>query len=473
MAIDYRVANDNVPKRGTSEAPATGSFNPAGAALRAKIFTPKSNTDDTVTVSAPSTLMDYTPVWAPAAKSAADSPFGFGLKAGLTAWILSVAGAGWAIYAGAPGIFHLVAALAVMWASIVIGYFMSKRESRAGVELSALSALLAFAGTLYVIAAHFGLLAPPALMAATLAGGALALGLVLRSQIGVRLAAILGIAWLAASLISGHVSLLFWLIPAFAGITLLSAASQDDEAAFNLSHILLYGWLAAALALAVTGGIVPAIYAAALFFGIAAAQRRIGRMMQDTAHPMGEPTAAWGWTLSMASLIGITDFWLRGDAMPWAMGSLDPVGLALFVGLALCALTLILLTEIRRVVTRPQSPGLALSIAIIIGAVMFAPLYAPALAQTDMVSLTEMGLSTSQGVGLLFAGAAFALSCIYAVNGARRVQPLRVVAALLALAGLAVVALDHLLITPEALLIFGAAVFVSLVTAIGFIKPRA
>jgi len=475
MAIDYRVANDNVPKQSTPHVKEPAGISSTGEALRARAYASSSVTsrDSSLTLSSPDSLMDYSPVWSPRGESGQSKLGGFGLKASLTAWVLSIAAIAWSVYTGAPGVFHLIAVIALMWASIAMGYFASRRGNRAGTELSALSALLAFAGTIYVIAAHFGILAPPAISAATLATGALALGVVLRSQICVRLAVILAIAGLAAGMTMGGPALLFWAAPVFGGLTCAAAIAQNDEAAFNLSHLLVYGWIGAALAIAVSGGFIPAIHGAALFFAAAAAQHRIGRLMQDKARPFGEPAAAWGWALSMAGLIGITDFWLRGDSMPWVMNTLDPVGLAVFIGLALCAVTVILLAEIRRVITRPQSPLLALSAAVICAVVIFAPLYAPMIAQLDMVSLSDIELSTSQATGLLFAGAAFAISCIYGVNGALRVQPLRVIAALAALGALAVAALDHLLITPEALMIFGVAAFVSILTAIGFIKPRA
>ena len=475
MAIDYRVANDNVPKQSTPHSAEPAGISSTGAALRASAYasSPAASRSGPLTLSSPDTLMDYSPVWSPRGNTAQSKTLRFGLKASMTAWVLSIAAMAWSVYTGAPGIFHLIAAIVLMWASIALGYCMSRRGSRAGLELSALSALLAFAGTMYVIAAHFGILAPPAITAATLAGGALALGVVLRSQICLRLAAIVGIAGLAAYMAMGGSAMLFWAAPIFGGLTTLAAISQNDEATFNLSHILIYGWIASALVLAVSGGLIPALHGAALLFAAAVTQHRIGRLMQDKAQPFGEPTAAWGWALSMAALIGITDFWLRGDAMPWVMDTLSPVGLAIFIGLALCAVTVILFTEIRRVVTRPQSPLLALSAAVILSAVIFAPLYAPEITSIDMASLSDIGLSTSQAIGLLFAGAAFAVSCIYGVNAARRVQPFRVIAALAALVALAVVALDHLLITPEALMIFGCATFVSILIAIAFIKPRA
>ena len=475
MAIDYRVANDNVPKQGSPvrERSIPEGMTLAGNALRARAYKPNANEAESLTLSAPDRLMNYSPVWSARDNHAAGSrAVNFGVKASALGWVASAAAAAWAIYSGAPGMFHLIAIIALLWSSVALGYFMSRKESRAGVELSALSALLAFGGSIYVIAAQFGILAPPPLSAAIMATGALALGFVLRSKVCLRLSAILGLAWLAACVVSGGMTALFAAIPVFAAAAALIAASQDDEAAFNLSHLLGYGWIAAALALTVTGGILAAHHAVALFFATAATEHRIGRLLQDKARPLGEPMSAWGWALSMGALIGLTDFWLRGDAMPWSMNALDPLGLALFMGLAMTALVVILFTEIRRVVTRPQSPALALCVSVIFAAAILSPLYAPMAANMPMASLADIGLTSSQGMGLLFAGAAFALSCIYAVNGARRVQPLRVIMGLAALIALAVVALDHLLITPEALLIFGASAFVSILVAIAFIKPR-
>ena len=470
MAIDHRVANDNVPKQGN---PAAVGMTPAGAALRARAYRPPTPPAESLTLSAPSTLMDYTPVWSARGESdLVSSAEDFGKKACLTAWAASAAATAWAIYTGAPGIFHLVAIIALLWSSIALGYFMSRTHNRAGVELSALSALLAFAGSIYVIAAHFGILAPPVLSAATMAMSALALGFILRSKICLRLSALLGLAWLAACMTAGSISLLFWGVPVFTAAALFCAARQDDEAAFNLSHILIYGWIASALALAVNGAFLPAIYAVALFFAAAATEHRLGRLSQDKARLLGEPISAWGWVLSMGALLAMTDFWLRGDAMPWVMNSLDPLGLALFMGLAITAIIVILFTEIRRVVSRPQSPLLALCLSMIYAAVIFAPLYAPKIAQMDTPSLTEIGLTSSQGAGLVFTGVAFALSIIYAINGARRVQPMRIIMGLTALIALAVIALDHLLITPEALLISAGAAFVSFLISCAFIKPR-
>lgn len=380
-------------------------------------------------------------------------------------WLVCLAAIAWTTYSEAPGIHQLAAVIAALWFSIFMSYVQGRANNRTGLEIGALSALLAFAGSNYVLAAHFGLLATPVMSAGVLTCAALGLGFALHSRICLRAAALLGLAWLAAGLTAAGAPHAVWGLPLFGALALIISAHRHDQAAFSLSHLPLYGWLWAALSLAVLSAIMPAIHAICLVMAAAFTEHRAGRWLEQRANSFGQAMSAWGWIIGMTAFIATTDFWLRGDAAPWTYNAQTPLASAGFTLAALAAVFAILLIEIARAKARSKSPLSALCIPVAIACVLFIPAYAHMIDTTATTLPEWTGVTTRQGIGLGFAGIGFALSWRHVLIGARAAQSGKVFAGIAVIAGLGVIALDHILITPQALMIFAGAALLALITS--------
>ncbi|WP_017930191.1 hypothetical protein [Robiginitomaculum antarcticum] len=385
-------------------------------------------------------------------------------------WLASLAATGWTVYSGAAGIVQLLAVIVLLWASLALSYTQARAANSVGREVGALSALLAFAGTIYVLAAHFGLLGTAVMSAGVLTCAALGLGYVLHSRICLRAAAFLGLAWLAAGLTAAGAPQIAWGLPLFGALALIISAHRHDQAAFSLSHLPLYGWLGAALSLAVLGGIMPAIHAVCLVMAAAFTEYRAGRYLEQRQSSFGQAMSAWGWIIFMTALIAATDFWLRGDAVPWTFDTLTPLASAGFIMAALAAIFAIILIEIARITYRPQSVLAALCIPVFIAGALFIPAYAHIIDGAAGIIPQWAGVTLRQGIGLIFGGISFALAWRHILTGIRRSQSGKIFGGIAAIMGLSVIALDHILMTPQALIIFAGAALLALLASRNFVQ---
>lgn len=459
------IANDNVPN-GHDGAPNQPQISAAGQTiLRHRAMTERPS----MTLSSQSGDDSYAPVWqdltqeSPPAKRQ-NRKTGFAIVTLL--WLCAITANVWAIMTGPAPALHIMLATTAIMTSLGIVYFAARHNRRGLQEIGALSAVLGFALSLYVMSMRFGLYVSPLSGAGLTAAAALGIGALGHSVIALRLSAIFSIVWAALSfglfdltalgLSSASAQTFLWGFPALWSLQVFCAHYLRDGAALTLSVFAGYFWLIGMAYAALDTNILSALHVTTSLFLIGALHVRLGKVMQDVAAPFGLSQTNWGWLAMMAGLLGVQDFWLSPLRAPWLglpQTSAAQTLWAIGAGLVIVA---ILAAELRRIKTRPQSLTRALSVTLLCALVMALAVQTSALAG----ALQIMGLNPMPNIGLILGAVVTALSIAMILNGFRRHSAFMVLLGLAGLVAEIVIILDPIMQSVDHAVLYGAASFV-------------
>lgn len=377
------------------------------------------------------------------------------------AWLASIAANIWAISAAPSAGLHMVIAVMAIFTSLSVCYFSAKAKRSALHELSAMSAVLAFAVSLYVTNMRFGLIISPLTGAGLTALAALGIGITAQSVMALRLSAIFGAVWAGLGFAATGVKPFLWGFPALLSLQLFAAQAQRDSEAFSLSVLSGYFWILGTAYFALTIGMISALQLTTLLFMIGALHLRAGKVMQDRAMDFGLTQTNLGWMAMIIGLLGVQDFWLSPLRAPWLGLPVNITGQSAWVIITGAILICIFALELRRIKTRPQTLTLALCSTLLCAAIAALAVQASTVAEL----LQGWGANPMPNLGLALGAVVTALAAAMIVNGIRRGKTFMVLIGALAILAETVIVLQHISQSAEHAIFFGAATFICVLSA--------
>ena len=372
------------------------------------------------------------------------------------AWLATIAANIWAISAApSPGL-HMILAVMAILTSLWVTYFSAKAVRPALHELSAMSAVLAFAVSLYVTNMRFGVIISPIAGAGLTALAALGVGMVAQSVMALRLSAIFGAVWAGLGFTAVGVKPFLWGFPALLSLQLFAAQIKRDGQTFTLSVLSGYFWILGTAYLAFTGGLISALQLTSLLFLIGALHLRAGKLMQDMQHEFGLTQTNLGWMAMITGLLGVQDFWLSPLRAPWLGLPVNITGQSVWVIIAIAIIVCICAIELRRVKTRPQTLTLALFSTLLCATIAALAVQASTAAEL----LQGWGANPMPNLGLTLGAVVTAAAAAMIVNGIRRGKTIMVLIGALAILAQTVIVLEHISQNADQALFFGAATFI-------------
>ena len=377
------------------------------------------------------------------------------------AWLATIAANIWALSAAPSAGLHMVIAVMAIFTSLSVSYFSAKANRLALHEISAMSAVLAFAVSLYVTNMRFGVIISPIAGAGLTALAALGIGMTAQSTMALRLSAIFGAVWAGLGFAATGVKPFLWGFPALLSLQLFAAQIQRDGQALTLSILSGYLWILGTAYLALTNGMISALQLTTLLFMIGALHLRAGKVMQDKAMDFGLTQTNLGWMAMIIGLLGVQDFWLSPLRAPWLGLPVNITGQSAWVIITGAILICIFALELRRIKTRPQTLTLALCSSLLCAAIAALAIQASTIAEL----LQGWGANPMPNLGLALGAVVTALSAAMVVNGIRRGETFMVLIGALAILAETVIVLQHISQSAEHAIFFGAATFICVLCA--------
>lgn len=264
----------------------------------------------------------------------------------------------------------------------------------------------------------------------------------------------------------------YWLLPAIAATQVFAAIRWPSKPALILASLSLLSLLIAGLYSCVTSGALSAVMAVSLLAGIGLVWNRIGKSMQDYHRFGGLFMTNFGLVVAAFAAIGLQDYWLNPDKLPWQRDEISHLFsyrfLPMWLLVSVLSITAIFITGVLRVRKRKQGWFGVMCMTMLS---TFIPL-SLILEHTNLALKLAPYLSIDGKPGYILAGIVTGMAMGMLVNGLHRARLSMVVMAFCILCAEAAFIGQFLMQAPDNLTLFALSALISALSAALFARPQ-